>query len=200
MAKKRKSVSIGTTTRKPKPKMLHDGEHVASMELPNSLVPLEGCEDQDDLGLYHRWPLALLMQDRDRDDPAAVFVDTKRHHATYEYQWKDHPPTWMDPHLFAEMCQQDVEVLRICETAYKQNNPRLWERLLPELSRVFDEQYLPYVLEHFEQVASPFLAKWLLRCYAYQETDPNMPKKRTRRKRRKPVECAQSVHEDAKAS
>ena len=190
MSKKRESTPVSTTRRKPKPKpkTLYDGECVDPLERPNTLVPLEECEDSDELGLYRRWPLAMLMQDQDRDDPAAVFVDTKRHRAPYEYQWKDHPPTWMDPHLFAEMCRQDAEVKRICELAYKRNNPQLWKDLLPELTRVFDEQYLPYVLNRFESVAVSFLAKWLIRCHAYRETDPDKPKKRTRRKRRKPVE------------
>lgn len=173
---------------KPKPKMLYEGECVDPMERPNTLVPLEDCEDQDELGLYLRWPLVMLMQDRDRDKPAAVFVDTERHRTPYAYQWVEHPPTWMDPHLFAEMCRQDAAVQRICEEAYKRNNPGLWKQLLPELSRVFDEQYLPYVLERFENIAAPFLAKWLIRCHAYRETDPGKPKKRTRRRRRKPVE------------
>ena len=158
---------------------LVEGKSPAAMPPPNHLAQLADCEDMDHLGLYMRWPLAMLMADGE-DDLVGVFVDTERHLTNARYEWKDHPPTWMDPHVFADMVMKDERVQKILRVAMKKNDPGAWERILRLIDGIFDEQYLPYVLEKFE-VAAPILAQWILRCHAYRETMPK--EKKTRRKR-----------------
>jgi len=181
MGKRRKAASkpsrVGSRAKEPK---LVEGGNPACMPPPNHLVSVEDCDDMDHLGLYLRWPLVQLM-DRGEDETLGVFVDTKRHRVEHCYQWKDHPPTWMDPHIFVDMLLKDERVQKVFRIAMKKNDPDAWKRIMGIAREVFDEQYLPYVMGKFEK-AIPFLTQWALRCHATKETDPSKPKKKARRK------------------
>ena len=176
--------------------MLHENEHVACMDTPNILVPLDDTEEMDNLGLYKRWPLVMLeaFDENAGEQLGAVFVDAERHKTPYHYEWKNHPPTWMDPHLLMEMARKDPRVQKVCRVAFKKNDLEAWKRLMPLLRETFDEEYLPYVIERFEKMALKLLAQWLLRSHGYRKTDPcavaakQQAKKKARRRPQPPVE------------
>lgn len=184
MAKRRRTTPRAapkrTTTRSREEKLVI-GDNPVGMPPPNHLVALD-CDSMEDLPLYMRWPLVLLMhEDCDRDEPELAFVDAEQHQVSNRYEYANHPPTWMDPHVFAGMVMADERVQKICRVAMKKNDPDAWKQIYGLLDEIFDTEYLPYVLEKFEK-ASPLLAKWVLRCHAYRETDPCKPKKTRRRK------------------
>lgn len=177
---KRKPPPPKKIKRPSKPPQLYERDLVACMPPPNHMLILEDSEDFDRLGLYYRWPLVML----ETKDRMGVFVDCKRHKTPFRYVWQDHPPTWMDPHLFIEMCWADPRVKAVCEVAFKKNDPNAWKRLAPLMQEVFDNEYLPYIIEHFEQQALEPLAQWLLRRHAMRMTDPKYVEEQERKRKR----------------
>jgi len=133
-------------------------------------------------GRRYRWPLTMSMTKHD-DGNLAVFVH-ETHGAKYWDDWADHPPTWMDPQLFVELALADERVQKILQICYKKNDPTAWKRLLPLFQEVMDEQYLPMMLERFDETAAPLLAQWLIRHHAQQQLDAKHTEP-TRRRRRK---------------
>jgi hypothetical protein len=181
MAKRTRARSRGTKNRQKTQKQLdretqlYEGEFVAPLEPPNHLVPKAETRRRKPASAYLQWPLVLLHQlDEESDSKLPVFID-QRHNPDGSYQWQDHPPTWMDPHLFLSIAWKDKEVRDLCHRAFTQNDRRQWRALAKVLQRVFDEKYLPELLDRFDQQAAPLLAQWLIRRYAYEKTDPSGP-------------------------
>jgi len=170
-------------TRKQREDQLVIGDSPSGMPPPNHLVPLDEYDDEE-LGLHLKWPLASLLHDSvDHGQELGVFVDTAKHKTGGRYEWQDHPPTWMDPHVFADMVMADERVQKILRVAMKKDDPNAWKRILGLIDDIFDSQYLPYVMKKFEK-AAPLLSRWVLLCHAYRETDPGKKsKKKTRRTR-----------------
>lgn len=166
--------SESSRTRKKKGTPIHTNECVDGLDPPNQLVPVCDRDDCDELGYYFRWPLVLCHQWDEQAESrlAAVFVEPRWHQALGSYQWKDHPPTWMDPHTMLEWAWQDPRVQELCEKAFKSNRQEDWKKLAPLLAEIFETKYLPHIIYKFEEEAKPLMAQWLLRKYAYQQTEP----------------------------
>jgi len=182
MAKRRRKASRTqetTRTRKPKErKLIEKGEFVDSLDPPNHTVALDECSEQEiqemRISRGCRWPLMKLQESSD-GGLAGVFVDLI-HGEEHWSAWSEHPPSWMDPHLFVKMARDDPRVQDILQVAVKRNSRATWKKLVPLLDEIFAEVYLPYVFQKFEGEARDLLAQWLVRQEAYRETDPRNPK------------------------
>lgn len=161
--------------KKKEPKPLYAGDAVDGMDPPNHMVPLLHEPDNRE----YRWPLLRLRYvDAESGDHCGLFFDA--YHGDGHWEWSDRAPTWMDPELFLRMCKKDPRVGRILAEAFKQNQTGPATRKLPEiLDELFDEVYLPYVIEHFEE-ARDCLIQWMVRNYAYIKTDPTKKKRRSK--------------------
>lgn len=163
-----------------KPKLLHEGNMVLRMAPPNHLVPLE--PDASPCG--RQFPLLQVTRKDDHGERRGVFFAE-----LYDLgwsQWCDRAPTWMDPHLFVEMCLADQRVQAVLQQAFKANDEKPAKSKLPELlDEIFDTQYMPYVLDKFSEHKGLF-SEWLVRHHCSKETDPTT--EATRKRRRKPKE------------
>lgn len=165
---------------KPKEKPLYDGGYVDALDPPNHLLALEALPEAaraacgSVLSRKYRWPLTSATTGRDE---GGIFVHAC-HGAEHWNEWADHPPTWMDPHLFVDMAEADPRVQRILRVAYKKNDREGWKHLVSLFEQIFDEQYLPLMLEKFAEEAVPLLAQWLLRNYAQKELDAQQASKK----------------------
>lgn len=178
MAKKRrqsrKNMGTRTPVRKGADEELHRGEFVAGMARPNQLVPLDSYDDLP----RARFPL-LSLEFTEADEEVAggrqgVFFDPG--HGPLWWEFVDRAPTWMDPHVFIQLCKADPAVQAALAKCFKRNNAAEARRILTSLlDNVMEEAYLVYMLEMFDR-ARPYLADWLVRHHCYQETDPNAPK------------------------
>ena len=137
------------------------------MDPPNHLMRDEVAgKRQRAMGVSRntRWPLSQLLRKEDSGQTVGVFVHP-RHGCDHWSQWADNPPTWMDPHLLADLAKQDPQVARELDRAFKANDP-CEERLLPLLKTVFEEQYLVFAIQEFNRHALRLIAQWLLRSHA----------------------------------
>lgn len=150
-------------------------EHLDGLDPPNHLVGRSRSEagkpdwsgqlieDADPEERKRWWPMVMLRSEKEEGGLTGTFIDP-RYGADHWYEWADHPPTWMDPEVFADMAVDDPEVVKIL-TACWEKKTRKYEKLLPKhLQRVFEEKYLPYMLERFEhakQLIGHYLtARW----------------------------------------
>lgn len=191
MARKRKRKSLPPTdeetTKRTKEKKLHEGTMVDGLDPPNHMVPLDELNTLGEdfsflIGAHFKWPMVrLMMESRTGMRLAGVFVD-EFYGEDHWGAWADHPPTWMDPHLFVRLCDQEPKIARICAIAFRKNDPTAWKRLMPYLSKVFDEHYLPLIIEKFEEDAHKLIAQWILRRFASKKLDEPQDKKKKKRK------------------
>ena len=136
------------------------------------------------------FPLMGLKIEHAEDSRAAHAFVHPRYGDYYWGYWNNVPPSWMDPMLLADMARKDTKVLAILARALKANkkNPYL-KPLSNEVQRVFEEEYLPWIIEKFELVQE-LIADWLIANAAdrsLQEKELNREAaardKRRRRKR-----------------
>ena len=167
------------------PNELHAGTCVSWMERPNLLVPLE-ADDANPQAFFPLLQLKYVEAGEEDDETRPLFFDPC--HGEGWEQWADRAPTWMDPHKFAEMALQHKRLKSCLAYCFKNNTEKPAIRDMPEMLDEVMEDYLVYLLEMFE-IAKPLLVQWLVRNYCYQQTDPaKTEKKRTPRKRKRPVE------------
>ncbi len=158
-------------------KELYSGECVSSMTRPNILVPLEA----EDGGHSQLFPLLSVTHfDEETGLETGLFFDPS--HGQTWWEWFDRAPSWMDPHLFVQMCYADERVREMLARAFEQNaDPG--EVLTDLLNEIFEEKYLVHVLDEFE-TAKAYIAEWMIRNHCYRMTDPNrVAKKKPRRKK-----------------
>ncbi len=157
---KRKPKKLEPIEKKPK----KEREHLDGLDPPNHLVALEPGDHAVENG--SRWPMVRLLQEFD-GKKAGAFIDA-RWEADHWYLWSEHPPTWFDPEVFADMAMQDPEIKKILQASWDKQT-RKFEGLLPKhLQRVFEEQYLPYMLKQFEP-AKKLIAHYLVGRWASME-------------------------------
>ena len=195
MTRRKKSKAIPSTDdalrrTKKKEKKLYDGNIVDGLDPPNHAVPLDELNIKDIdfsflLSPGLKWPLTrTMMESKTGLRMAGVFVD--EHYGEDHWStWADHPPTWMDPHLFVRLCKSEPRIDKICAIAFRKNDPEAWKRLLPMLTKVFDEQYLPTIIDKFEEDALAIIAQWMLRRFAFRQIDRPEKKKKKKVKKRK---------------
>jgi len=159
---------------------------VNSMDRPNITVPL-GCEGDAPAA---KFPL-LRISKRDEDTGQEVGVFFHPIHGDNWWDWNDRAPicpTWMDPHLFVEMCLKDERVKKILRGCFKRNSEIQAKRELPAiLDELFEEVYLVEALERFE-TARDFLREWLVRHFCYKATDPAKKRRKKKKKKRRRVQ------------
>ena len=181
MAKKKKTAAP-KRARPRKETPLYEGEFVTGLDPPNHNFPLEKMSEKDlkALGIprRYRWPLTAALTSK-LGKTTGLFV-SPIHGDEHWQEWADHPPTWMDPHYFLYLAKSDQKIQRILRTAFKKNDLEAWKRLHKEFQRIFDQEYLPRIIEAFDGEASEVLAQWMLRHYAREQLD-----KQARAKRRK---------------
>lgn len=194
MAKRKKTPARDYTprTRVPKERPLYEGEFVDGLDPPNHMLFLDQMTEEcrEACGkLFSRryiWPLTSAMRETD-DVKTGVFVH-EMHGEKHWSEWADHPPTWMDPHLFLNMALADERVQKILRVCYKKNDRHAWKRLLGLFQEIFDEQYMPTIMERFEEEGAPMIAQWIIRHYADQQiqkqVDEEAAKKQPSRRRR----------------
>jgi hypothetical protein len=161
---------------------LHKGEYVSGLPRPNQLVPLEPYEECPRM----RFPLLSLEFHEDdwEGGKQGIFFDSD--HGDLWWEYVDRAPTWMDPHVFIEMCKENPNVQAALGRVFKRNRTADARRkLMVLLDEVMEEAYLVYMLEMFE-AAKPYLADWLARHHCYQKTDPNAPEPKRRRRQSSP--------------
>ena len=185
---KRKKTSRGYTpqTNVPKDRPLYEGEIVDGMDPPNHMLALNTTDENNrelrgqPFGRRYRWPMTSGLVDlHDGETRTGVFVHEK-HGADHWADWDDHPPTWMDPHLFMDLALQDERVRKILRVCYKKNDRHAWERLVPLFQQIFDEQYLPTIIERFEEYGAAFIAQWMIRHHADSEIQKDLDEKASR--------------------
>ncbi len=137
-------------------------EDAQSLDPPNQLV-------QATVSKLFPYPLLHAMRSTETGH-APAFVHEAYGADYVEYTNKPRlPPTWMDPQLFAWMCQQDPQVKTILSRAYAKNRrgPAL-KALVPLLDGIFEEQYLVRLLQQFAEVRGIF-AQWLIANHTQRE-------------------------------
>lgn len=162
---------------KPPTDSLHDGKFVAGFPPPNHMLPLgvlKSTHVQVDSMRKLRWPLAQA-QSSDHPYPS-LFVDPQ-HLSDEHYHGGNEPPTWMDPHLLVRMAMQRPETEQLLERAFKANKlSRPVADLQALLRKVFEEDYMPYLFQHFWGFPAELIARWMLATYADQQL--HAPKRR----------------------
>lgn len=197
--KKRRRKALPPTSdtprsRQPKERPLYEGDSVMGLDVPNHNfcfdVEAEDSPLREMLGKRmnkYRWPLTSAVRNSEDEEDlggrtVGVFVDT-RYGDTHWGDWCDHPPTWMDPHLFIELAMEDERVMRVLRVAFKKNDPNAWKRLQHLFDEIFDEKYLPLIMERFAE-AIPMMTQWLVMHYAQGQLDEKQ-KEQARKKRRR---------------
>jgi hypothetical protein len=106
-----------------------------------------------------QWPLACLLKS-DEGNTAGVFVHP-RYGTTHWSEWADQPPTWMDPHLLVDMARSDPEMKSLLDRAFKKNDVAAYKQIQVCLQRIFEEEYLPWMIGEFLEHALNPVAEWL---------------------------------------
>lgn len=157
----------------PKQPVKHRPEPLDSLTPPNHMVPLTSHPT------FSPYPLLTLrhkLGDRDK----YLFVDESYGPDTWPCS-KEHPPSWMDPEVFAKMAQADSEISELIEDCIARQTRAPIKRMLPMLQRVFEEAYLPMMLELFDDSRKAVLAEWLVAHRQDLETEAeelNEPKRK----------------------
>lgn len=162
---------------KPPSDTLHDGKFTAGFPPPNHLLPLgvlRLAQVQVDSMHKLRWPLSQAQSPEDAHQP--LFIDPQ-HLGGGNYYSGNEPPTWMDPHLLVQMAMRRPETTQLLERAFSANKlSRPLAELQELLRKVFEEDYMPYLFQHFWGFPSELIARWMLVTYADQRL--HEPKRR----------------------
>lgn len=139
-------------------------EHPDSLRAPNHMVPLTIPAKPEKRAASQRYPLLQLAlpDSPGSGQPGQLAFFDKLHKLVCAYDRDTgSPPSWMDPEVFVRMVRQDPRLAKQKRWSAKQ--------LAPILQEVFEETYLPYMLDRFEEVL-PLLVEWLAAHYAYLDT------------------------------
>lgn len=156
MAKKKKP-----SPEKPKKKTI---EPIQGMNPPNHNIPLSMCKDPADCATgSHRYPMLHLAIPDSADcglpSRPAFVADLHDRVKAVECGWEI-PPTWMDPEVFIRMCKASEEVRALALSIATKNDRATIKKLIPALAKVFEDQYLVFMLEEFDRIV-PVIAEWL---------------------------------------
>jgi hypothetical protein len=133
------------------------------MTVPNHLIPLsKPGEDMEIFGKPKFWRARMMTADKGYAQPTGlVFVDDRYGLTHYGQRDTDAPATWMDPEIFLGMALEDPAVTAIAADVAKKRNKKGCDKLIPELNRLLEDAYVPYLFARFE-VAKKYLAEWLV--------------------------------------
>ena len=177
----------------PKDRDLIEGDHIDSLPPPNQMLPA-GVSGRD------LFPLMGLKVEHEEGSRSAHAFVHPRYGEYYWAYWDNTPPSWMDPMLLVDMARKDTKVQALLVKALKANKKKPYLKALDqELLRVFEEEYLPWVVEKFD-LARGLVADWLVINAAEQQlrgkeqeekaaqVDKRRRKKRSRQKKKPTVE------------
>jgi hypothetical protein len=133
------------------------------MTVPNHLMSLAAPGKDFEVFNEHRFPRARMMTSDVgcAESTGLVFVDERYGLSHYKERDLKAPATWMDPEIFLLMALNDEQAVRAAQGVVRQKDKRAVKRVEPELDRILEEQYLPYLFEQFA-VARKYLAEWLV--------------------------------------
>jgi hypothetical protein len=173
MVKRRKTKSLPPKDKKPK---VSRPDPLDSMSAPNHnpillMTKVPGSSKVSS----SRYPLMHIHKSEDGAGTTAglAFVDDQ-----YECKnWPDRddkaPPTWMDPEIFARMCAKDTKIKEIAARYIKKGDSGKLKAMTERVQEVFEEEYLPYVLEQFSD-AGPLVAEWMTALFAARSEDKKL--------------------------
>lgn len=176
LAQKKRAVS--------KDRGLLEGSIIDGLPPPNQLLPA---------GVHGRnmFPLMGLQIEHKESSRASHAFVHPRYGSYYSGYWNNTPPSWMDPMLLADMAKKDPTVRNLLQRAVKANKKLPYLRALSrELGKVFENEYLPWVIEKFAETQT-LVAEWLiinavdkkLRATEDSETAARIDNRRQRKKR-----------------
>jgi hypothetical protein len=159
---------------------LHDERFPRGMDPPNHMM-LEDESTKEQVEKLHlqqrnRWPLTSLLR-RAENTIAGVFIHP-RHGVTHWNEWAEQPPTWMDPHVLVDMAMEDDELKAALAKGFKQNDVKAYQAVEACLRRVFEEQYLPWMINEFISCASAPLAVWVTNAFVAKSLEKRASRKK----------------------
>ncbi len=184
MPRKPKTLSPVLEPKKRQPaEQIHDNRYTRGLDVPNHLLPEEdsSAERQQALNLQRqfRWPLSAAVR---RTDTGRVSLFVHERYGVNHYsEWADQPPTWMDPHLLVALAEKDPGFQAAVAKAFKQNDVKAYKLVEAEVNRIFEEEYLPWLIEHFREHALSLITQWVTNREVLHKLDDA---ERTRRRKR----------------
>lgn len=154
-------------------------ERLDGLAVPNHLISLAAPGTDFEVFGEHHFPRVRMMTSDAgcAESTGLVFVDERYGLSHYKERELKAPATWMDPEIFLLMALNDEQAVRATQGVVRQKEKRAIKRVEPELDRIFEEQYLPYLFERFA-VARKYLAEWMVAHVADEVEDlPEKEKK-----------------------
>jgi hypothetical protein len=138
-------------------------ERLDGMAVPNHLMSLAAPGEDFEVFKEHRFPRVRMMKSDAgcAESTGLVFVDERYGLSHFKERDSKSPATWMDPEIYLLMALNDEQAVRATQSVVRQKDKRAIKRVEPELDRILEEQYLPYLFEQFA-VARKYLAEWLV--------------------------------------
>ena len=133
------------------------------MSSPNLNHPFEPSE-------FRPHPAAVLQVNTERFGIIGAFVEPA-HGDRHWSEWKDHPPTWMDPEVFLSLCERDAECRKTRDRYLKRPTDANLRELQAQMTRVFQHEHLPRVIMNFDHAAG-VLAEFFAASEAYWKQLP----------------------------
>jgi hypothetical protein len=139
----------------PKERGLIEGDAVDGLAPPNHMLPA-AVSGKD------MFPLMGLKIEHNEDSRAEHAFVHPRYGDYYWGYWNNTPPSWMDPMLLADMARKDEAVKALLAKAVRANKKQPYlKQLSAELERVFEEVYLPWLIQKFG-LTQDLVAEWLI--------------------------------------
>ena len=113
------------------------------------------------------YPLLRLMKSEDGGGTSdgIAFVDDV-YGCTHWLDRDTHaPPTWMDPEVFIRMVVKDKQIAKICRGYLKRKDDGTRSALKARINEIFEEQYLVYMIEQFDEV-DDLVSRWVVAHFA----------------------------------
>lgn len=116
------------------------------------------------------WPLIRVLRaeidELGRSQHRPVFVDDETLGPQYPDNLGDHPPTFMDPHLFVRLAQARPEIQEVLDECLASNSLVPAREKLPELLEAVLDDYLAELVVRYAEVQQVFV-EWLPRNWYY---------------------------------
>lgn len=157
---------------------LIEGDAIDGLKPPNQLIPMS-------VSGRNLYPLMGIQVLRDEEARANYAFIHPRYGNYYWGYWDNTPPSWMDPMLLADTAKKDPAIQALLKKALASNKKKtVLNQLTKELSRVFEDEYLVWIIEQFDLVKE-IVAEWLIINAAdakLREDDKASRKTRSKRK------------------